>query len=1514
MHPRFRTFLNRSLALIALVLGLHGELRAQAFSLEANSIDIATFFGQYYSMVDVALKSDDPAFIPGSLNINNNTSWLGANINAERRVLRVYCYYDNGIEATAKITVRTATHTSTLTVNRRCFAAYRSPKTLLSADKTRIYALYQDAVLMLDARTQHLLASARLAPPPGITFSSDGGRVLSFSEDQTQLRVFISGCPLLFRLSPVDLASLGPLSLPPLTALAAQRVFAGEKAGKLYFVRYGSALNSADGAYSYYYPKHYQSTIDVVSAVSGALLQSYTLPAAEQTTTIDDLAIHPTRDETWIRERRRTSYYTSSVWLRRLSLDAAGLVQTTLGSPQFLQDLSYYAATDQWSESSARTLLRSGASYAISPPFVFDATSEPPTALSGKSSYATLLSRGNIAAGAYGVQCLDTGESLSSSALKLPGEYNDPTIVGLSEDGLDLIAVQGDYGIMLPRVHFLPAAFAAQASNQARVPVDGQMTAPPAALSWYALPGAAHYRVYLSTTASDLTDDTTSASHLLGESDQASLDLSTALAAGKIYYWRVDAVYGDRLVTGTVQSFSVSAARVENQPCEIATVAGARRRDFSLPIVTSAADTTWKIVSEVPWISVRSGSGARPGVAEFSVDAQSLAGGDHDTVVWLVTSDGSVPITLKFRVQAPAFNQAVVRPGFARLLAIGPSVVIKGAVERLLFTVDTESEQILRCVSVPSTTLPFTSSLLPSCPAPGSPLYVPASGNSIGEFDPESLELKRVVQVPALAGEPAPIRFVGPAGDERLWILGNQHTLARLNAAGTAYDLELPALACDQSMLSADGRHVYTFTRNWHYDYGSRSFTLKRYDLEGSALSLSAEKTLPYPSNGYYYDSPQFGLNPARLSYLGVIYDENLDPIPAIDDSGLALAASGACAFGGALVYLGEDLSDVRILPPGMTFYGGRHYDAVSGKVIYFDSSTIRFTSVDTLPAVTDSALKAVKVTDVDASFAWERAPATGGWQNYYLITQLAYRPAGSDQPWTLPYAYYYSSMGLSYLAPETAYEVRARISNSAGVLSRWSDTLAFTTAIARPAHDYSSWPYSTTIQEGSSLPLELPVTGESLTWNVTGLPPGLSFNSDTRRFEGSATTSGRYAVEITVSNAGGSFTHSIYLNVAASTSANTRARYSGLQRFAEDPLVGDWRATRSGDIVTGYVRTFAGGSSFKIRLPAVSEPYLLRSKEFKIRISGVNVYAGFAWDTLTDQCSLSLSFYEYGSSTLGETGRGVSYDKYFPHPFTGRFTGIAAGEPAPVPEYRVPEGAGLLRLDVEADGGVSIAAETALGQRFTTHTSIARDGAIPVFSPQDGYHIWGLLQMDRSLVPAQPRFAGSLDWTKYTNRQASFYRQGFAHTLTVLGAPLPATGKNRPPLAPLANEASQAGFRLSGGGLDRLSKPIRQILVPTSTGFTAPQAGTAENPNRVSVKLDAKTGIATGSAAILDSNAKKILRTQSFRGMFVKDPLGDGRDVIGGYFHLPDGRGAKEAGLLEILEVETDTPDSSAP
>jgi hypothetical protein len=149
----------------------------------------------------------------------------------------------------------------------------------------------------------------------------------------------------------------------------------------------------------------------------------------------------------------------------------------------------------------------------------------------------------------------------------------------------------------------------------------------------------------------------------------------------------------------------------------------------------------------------------------------------------------------------------------------------------------------------------------------------------------------------------------------------------------------------------------------------------------------------------------------------------------------------------------------------------------------------------------------------------------------------------------------------------------------------------------------------------------------------------------------------------------------------------------------------------------------------------------------------------------------------------------------------------------------------------------------------------------------------------------------------------AAAYPGGFVQELLVVGAPLPTVGKKLSPLAPLANTDNQADLLLRANSSEGTSLSIAQRLSPASAGFVVPKAGTAANPNRVAVHLDPKTGLVTGSAAVLNPAGTKTVRTLKFRGLLVKNPLGDGQDVVGGYFLTRDANKVLQSGRLEITE-----------
>ena len=450
---------------------------------------------------------------------------------------------------------------------------------------------------------------------------------------------------------------------------------------------------------------------------------------------------------------------------------------------------------------------------------------------------------------------------------------------------------------------------------------------------------------------------------------------------------------------------------------------------------------------------------------------------------------------------------------------------------------------------------------------------------------------------------------------------------------------------------------------------------------------------------------------------------------------------------------------------------------------------------------------------------------------------------------------------------------------------------------------------------------IRLKATGKDLVWSVKGLPAGLVFNSETHTIEGVITEPGLHEISITVTNSSGSFTHVFPLSSIAKIIELPAARYTGLLDPEGGPLLGVWSIARSGVNVTGTYRSALFTRSFSAKF---GPPQVIRYPQFgqvriartSVRYQGVGIYLSVLWHLESDR--LTLAAYttnlvdNFSTSTIPETGLASHWEKTTrPHPDAARYTALLYPD-----EGTGPEGMGFFSLDLAADGTANITGETALGQKFTQSLPVSDTGSMPFFYFSGITLAVGELNFTRDLatdVPT-PRIAGEFVWAKDADKKASSYRDGFEQQLLVLGAPLPATGKNFPPLTPLANSANQATFALSGGGLSRLSKPITQTLTPTATGLIAPKAGTPANPNRVSVKLDPKTGIVTGSAAILNATGTKVTRTQSFRGIYLKDPLGDGEDGIGGYFLLPDAAKLIQSGRLEITEPESAPTEDDAP
>ena len=189
-----RTTFGLIIALLSLVLSPATALRAQDFAL-AESITGFVFTSAHYSATitrEVAILSNDPTFNASSLTITQSApGWLVPSLSADGRTLRLTASYSGDAERTTVVTIRSATKTVNLTVQSTYVASYRTPKTLLSADKTKLHVLYYNKILTLNPVTREILARASIKLPSTATDPTIGTRQFSFSPNGSQLLVFL---------------------------------------------------------------------------------------------------------------------------------------------------------------------------------------------------------------------------------------------------------------------------------------------------------------------------------------------------------------------------------------------------------------------------------------------------------------------------------------------------------------------------------------------------------------------------------------------------------------------------------------------------------------------------------------------------------------------------------------------------------------------------------------------------------------------------------------------------------------------------------------------------------------------------------------------------------------------------------------------------------------------------------------------------------------------------------------------------------------------------------------------------------------------------------------------------------------------------------------------------------------------------------------------------------------------------------------------------------------------------
>lgn len=1469
MYPRIATRrfealhnLARLVFLASLVLGVWAYAARAAQSLPVSSLHLFPAEGVPCAPCEIPIKGVSTAADWAALRVEVEPGYplLNAEIDPLKKVLRftpVTGGWWGGGFTLKVLSDRYPSASATLALHiARGYGDFTSRVVEYTATESPAALVNDSLVVYPQGRRENEIAICFPSTPTDFALSSDGLRAYALFESTGKMQV-------------VDLAAL---------RLGAEVSLAGFAKSDYYTKARGRIALGAPGQV---FSLDGLGVVRRQSLATGATLQ--TLPKAPAPRRWADIAVSPDGKTLWILAAA-DNYQMVQPALFRAPLDAKGVVGAAVLAAQPIgPDLRNYGDTPL----SSRILQsRDGRTLAVDRS-VFSVTSE-----------GELGPRRELPAEAH---------SLTASG----------ALIGLAQGGVCDLATDrvfaaqntNPYYSSRPPIYFFGGTYLARApwktslaeqySDHVLEPVfepgTEKVVLPSALVSWPAFPGASSTRAELRETARQSGPLSPALTVADTVTEDGRLVLSEPLRSGSTYEWRLrpggfawlNAEDTTALAADFGGSFTVSDAVPVPQRLDLETIECLPAYEVSLRILTATADTAWRLQSNETWLQPITTSGTGPATVTVRIDATTLFSEtpNRSGALTLYTATGVARIPVALTVLRPTYTQIIPHPADERCFALAATPWPRA---RWLVELNTATARITRGRPVPANTDKI--------------LYHP-DDDAIYLRSLEGETYGGTARLHAAAVGDLSLRTLGelprndvfaPAGPGRLAVLAfsyNDLEPTRLIDTATGVSTPGPSLHRARGLVAPDGRSLYRFlvTLVPNQGYQGRvekvSLTAPDFPILGTQLvHASYDGWIEYAF-----------LGPDRLLVGGREFDLDLNPLPAtahIYPELPSTLASGSLRLGKSLAY-------------DLTAPGSPRRLTSESRVKTLNPSTGRFVVVlddartlycvpwsalapATVPTIAAEALAESSVTIVTANL-----PAGAA-------SRISYRIAGTET-WT---DQRHDSAVVSGLQPDTPYEFRTRFISD-GISSAWSEPLSARTLIAAPRWDYmAQQPGSEIGLAGSPFSYVATVRGSDLAITVQDLPPGLVYDPETRTISGTPVVGGRFSVKIIAQNTTGTLEHTVRFLIEAESARANSARYAGLVDLTESagPLIGEWRATRSGKKITGVYHSALFTLPFKITFTNAAYHDPLTSYGHGVcTYLGVPIHLSAAWDKVEDRITLSGSTSDlvenYHFTTAEAQGQAGHWSvSVKPCPHAARFTGLLLAE------GEGPEGHGFLTATINAAGVVSTVGETALGTKFT-HSSFLSDARrFPFFHRNGAVLMAGEIGVEPQ--DAGPRLLGLIDWAKDTRPKAAAYPDGFEQSLLVIGAPLPPAGKTLPPLKPLANAENRADLLLSDGALDAYAKPITQALTPSDTGLVAPKAGLPSNPNRVSVQLNAQTGIVTGTAAILDAATRtKPIRTLSFRGLLVKNPLGDGEDIVGGYFLMRGDGGHTESGLFEITE-----------
>lgn len=444
----------------------------------------------------------------------------------------------------------------------------------------------------------------------------------------------------------------------------------------------------------------------------------------------------------------------------------------------------------------------------------------------------------------------------------------------------------------------------------------------------------------------------------------------------------------------------------------------------------------------------------------------------------------------------------------------------------------------------------------------------------------------------------------------------------------------------------------------------------------------------------------------------------------------------------------------------------------------------------------------------------------------------------------------------------------------------------------------------------GGNYQLPIPTTNFPVTYQVTGMPAGLTINSGTGVISGRPTTAKTYSLTIKASNAAGTSNAIAFSIDILPLPLNIIGTFLGY--IYPDEFINGNRGSRldltitktgsaSGKIITGgTTQTFTGRLApepdYSAGIPLVVD---------LSRVGSTPLTLSLIFQDLDNNFTGALEDVNANATPVeGWRNTWTSANKASAFTTLHTFSVDAGGEP------EAPQGFGYGSFTPTAAGAVTFAGRLADNNTFTTSGFLGEFGQALVYQGLYGGKgaFGGVIQITSDGDPVNDIVNGIFAWVKPPNSGGAtdrVYRNGFMLTDILVD------GGAYPKLLPgslvmgLPEGEDNAWAQFSLGGLDNEGAEFDLIFTianPSPTGLTNRVIIDPEtNENRVTIStLNAATGAFSGQFTIPGPVAA-LNRTVTFQGQLVNGVLGQSGC---GFFLLPE--------LPEGKETLANTPRNS--